>query len=67
MSCCGQKRSELRGRLAPPTVPSAGPVPVPGRAGQPATTQSQLRSFLARKAMAVQGTRLSRIRSTGKG
>ena len=65
MSCCGQKRSELRGRLAPPTVPSA--VPVPGRAGQPATTQAQLRSFLARKAMAVQGTRLSRIRSTGKG
>jgi hypothetical protein len=65
MSCCGQKRSELRGPQTAPTVPSA--VPVPRRAGPPATTQSQLRSFLARKAMAVQGTRLSRIRSTGKG
>ncbi len=63
MSCCGQKRSELRRPQAAPEVP----VPVPGRAGWPAPTQSQLRSFLARKAMAVQGTRLSRIRSTGKG
>jgi hypothetical protein len=59
MSCCGQKRSELRRPQAAPTVP--------GRAGWPATTQSQLRSFLARKAMAVPGARLSRIRSTGKG
>jgi hypothetical protein len=63
MSCCGQKRSELRGRPAGSTVPPT----LPGRAGSPATTQSQLRSFLARKAMALQGTRLSRIRSTGKG
>jgi hypothetical protein len=71
MSCCGQKRSELRPPQdgATPRRPADGATTAPG-VRSALTTQAlatQLRAFLARKAMTAPGPRLSRIRSTGKG
>jgi hypothetical protein len=57
MSCCGQKRSELRRPQADATTSP----------GVRSALTTQVRAFLARKAITAPGPRLSRIRSTGKG